>query len=78
MFIYIICQYCLHKGAATFQFAMAFHLMRTFSNDRTHQIGTAIFLGSTALMLLAGAFLEDFRLFAVIAFLIAGIHEKAK
>ena len=36
--------------------------------------GAAVFLGSPAGMLMAGAFLEDFRLFAVTSFLIAGMH----
>lgn len=54
---------------------VAFRLLSDAWNDRRRLLGSAIFLGFTAGMLMAGAFLEDFRLFALTAFLIAGMHE---
>lgn len=43
--------------------------------DRRRLVGSAAFLGFSAGMLMAGAFLEDFRLYALTAFLVAGVHE---
>lgn len=54
---------------------VAFRLLRSSWDDRPHRMGEAIFLGFAAGMLMAGAFLEDFRLFALTSFLIAGMHE---
>lgn len=54
---------------------VGFRLLRDSWSDRRRLVGSAIFLGFTAGMLMAGAFLEDFRLFALTAFLIAGMHE---
>jgi len=52
---------------------VCFYVLRAAWNDRLHLVGGAIFLGFTAGMLLAGAFLEDFRLFVITSFLIAGM-----
>lgn len=54
---------------------VAFRLLRATWDDRLRLPGAAIFIGVTAGMLMAGAFLEDFRLFALTSFLIAGMHE---
>jgi hypothetical protein len=54
---------------------VAFRLLRATWNDHLHSSGAAVFLGFAAGMLMAGAFLEDFRLFALTSFLIAGMHE---
>ena len=54
---------------------VAFRLLRSSWDDRPHRMGEAIFLGLAAGMLMAGAFLEDFRLFALTSFLIAGMQE---
>lgn len=55
---------------------VAYHVLRA-QRDRSRRIGAALFLGAAALMLAAGAFLEDFRLFALTSFLIAGMREEA-
>ncbi|MCM2304957.1 MAG: hypothetical protein NDJ72_09660 [Elusimicrobia bacterium] len=54
---------------------VGFRLLRDAWNDRGRLLGAAVFLGFTSGMLMTGAFLEDFRLFALTAFLIAGMHE---
>jgi len=54
---------------------VSFRLLRALWDDRERLLGATFFLGFTAGMLLAGAFLEDFRLFALTGFLIAGMHE---
>jgi len=54
---------------------VCFRLLRGSWHDRRRLLGSAIFLGFTAGMLMGGAFLEDLRLFALTAFLIAGMHE---
>lgn len=54
---------------------VGFRLLRDSWNDRRRLLGAAVFLGFGAGMLMGGAFLEDFRLFALTAFLIAGMHE---
>lgn len=46
--------------------------------DRRRLLGAATFLGFAAGMLMAGPFLEDFRLYALTAFLVAGMHEDAR
>lgn len=43
--------------------------------DRRRLVGAAVFLGFAAGMLMAGSFLEDFRLYALTAFLVAAMHE---
>ncbi|MEK7232615.1 MAG: hypothetical protein AAB268_02275 [Elusimicrobiota bacterium] len=53
---------------------VGFRLLRDAWYDRRRLLGAAVFLGLSAGMLMAGAFLEDFRLFAVTSFLIAGMH----
>lgn len=57
---------------------VAFRLLRGSWDDGRRLLGSAVFLGFAAGMLMAGAFLEDFRLFALTAFLIAGIHDGGK
>lgn len=54
---------------------VAFRLLRASWHDRRRLVGAAVFLGFAAGMLMSGAFLEDFRLFALTAFMIAGMHE---
>lgn len=54
---------------------VGFRLLRDAWNDRRRLLGAAIFLGFAAGMLMTGAFLEDFRLFVLTAFMIAGMHE---
>jgi len=54
---------------------VGFRLLRDAWSDRRRLLGSAVFLGFSAGMLMAGAFLEDFRLFALTAFFIAGMHE---
>lgn len=54
---------------------VAFRLLRATWNERLHLPGAAVCLGFAAGMLMAGAFLEDFRLFVLTSFLIAGMHE---
>lgn len=56
---------------------VAFRLLRALWDDRNRLLGATFFLGFAAGMLLAGAFLEDFRLFALTGFLIADMHEEA-
>jgi len=58
--------------------AVAFRLLRATWHDRRRLIGSAVFLGFAAGMLMAGAFLEDFRLFVLTGFLIAAMHEAKK
>lgn len=55
---------------------VAFRLLRSLWDDRNRLLGATFFLGFSAGMLLAGAFLEDFRLFALTGFLIADMHEE--
>lgn len=57
---------------------VGFRLLRDAWNDRRRLLGAAVFLGFTAGMLMAGPFLEDFRLFALTGFLVAGMHEDAR
>jgi hypothetical protein len=57
---------------------VAFRLLRDAWDDRRRLLGSAVFLGFTAGMLMAGAFLEDFRLFALTGFMIAGMHSEAR
>lgn len=57
---------------------VAFRLLRALWDDRNRLLGATFFLGFAAGMLLAGAFLEDFRLFALTGFMIASMHEEAK
>lgn len=59
---------------------VAFRLLRGAwrdrrKTDRRRLVGAAVFLGFAAGMLMAGSFLEDFRLYALTAFLVAGMHE---
>lgn len=54
---------------------VGFRLLRDTWHDRRRLLGASVFLGFSVGMLMAGAFLEDFRLFALTAFLIAGMHE---
>lgn len=54
---------------------VAYRLLRASWHDRRRLVGSAVFLGFAAGMLMAGAFLEDFRLFALTGFMIAGMHE---
>lgn len=54
---------------------VAFRLLRATWDDRLQLPGAAVFLGVTAGMLMAGAFLENSRLFMLTGFLIAGMHE---
>lgn len=54
---------------------VAFRLLRGVWDDRRRLLGAAMFLGFAAGMLMTGAFLEDFRLFALTGFLIAGMHD---
>lgn len=56
---------------------VAFRLLRALWDDRSRLLGATFFLGFAAGMLLAGAFLEDFRLFALTGFVIASMHEEA-
>lgn len=53
----------------------SFRLLRDAWHDRRRLLGAAVFLGFAAGMLMAGPFLEDFRLFALTGFLIAAMHE---
>lgn len=57
---------------------VGFRLLRDSWHERRRLLGAAIFLGFTAGMLMAGAFLEDFRLFVLTAFLVAGMHQGEK
>lgn len=57
---------------------VGFRLLRGSWDDTRRLVGAAIFLGFSAGMLMAGAFLEDFRLYALTGFLIAGMHEDAR
>lgn len=57
---------------------VGFRLLRDAWDDRRRLLGAAVFLGFTAGMLMAGPFLEDFRLFALTGFMIAGMHEDAR
>lgn len=57
---------------------VGFRLLRDSWDDGRRLLGAAIFLGFAGGMLMTGAFLEDFRLFALTAFLIAGMHEGGK
>lgn len=57
---------------------VAVRLLRASWDDRLHLQGAAVFLIFTAGMLLGGAFLEDFRLFVLTAFLIAGMHRDGR
>ena len=57
---------------------VAFRLLRDAWDDRRRLLGAAVFLGFAAGMLMAGAFLEDFRLFALTGFMIAGMHAEAR
>jgi len=57
---------------------VGFRLLRGSWDGGRRLLGSTIFLGFAAGMLMAGAFLEDFRLFALTAFLIAGMHEGEK
>lgn len=54
---------------------VGFRLLRCSWHDRRRLLGSAVFLGFTGGMLMAGAFLEDLRLYALTALLIAGMHE---
>lgn len=53
---------------------VGYRLLHDAWHDRHRLLGVAVFLGFSAGMLMAGAFLEDFRLFALTAFLVAGMH----
>lgn len=53
---------------------VGYRLLHDAWHDRRRLLGAAVFLGFSAGMLMAGAFLEDFRLFALTGFLIAGMH----
>lgn len=55
-----------------------YRLLRAASRDSTHLAGAAAFLGSVALMLIGGLFLESFRLFFLTAFFMAGMHEASR
>lgn len=55
---------------------VCFRLLRGSWHDRRRLLGSAVFLGFTAGMLMGGAFLEDLRLFALTAFLIASMHQE--
>lgn len=53
---------------------VGYRLLQDAWHDRRRLLGAAVFLGFSAGMLMGGAFLEDFRLFVLTAFLIAGMH----
>lgn len=55
-----------------------YRLLRAASGDLTRLAGAAAFLGSVALMLASGPFLESFRLFFLTAFFMAGMHEASR
>jgi hypothetical protein len=53
-------------------------LLRAASGNSMHLAGAAAFLGSVALMLSTGRFLESFRLFFLTSFFMAGIFEASR
>lgn len=53
---------------------MGFRLLRDSWDERRRLLGAAVFLGFAGGMLMAGAFLEDFRLLVLTGLLIAGMH----
>jgi hypothetical protein len=55
-----------------------YRLLRAAGGDPKRLAGAAAFLGSAALMLASGRFLESDRLFFLTAFLAAGIHETCR
>jgi hypothetical protein len=55
-----------------------YRLLRAASGDAARLAGAAAFLGSVALMLAWGRYLESFRLFFLTAFFMAGMHETRK
>ena len=57
---------------------VGYRLLRAASGDPTRLAGAAAFLGSVALILAAGRFLESFRLFVLTAFFMAGMFETSR
>lgn len=53
---------------------VGFRLLRDAWDERRRLLGAAVFLGFAGGMLMAGAFLEDFRLLVLTGLLIAGMH----
>ncbi|MEK7389808.1 MAG: hypothetical protein AAB036_08915 [Elusimicrobiota bacterium] len=56
---------------------VAFHLVRDRWDDRDRRAGAALFFCCLVVMLMIGPFLDDFRLFVLTAFLIAGMRKEA-
>jgi hypothetical protein len=57
---------------------VGFRLLRDAWDERRRLLGAAVFLGFAGGMLMAGAFLEDFRLYVLTGLLIAGMHGDAR
>jgi O-antigen ligase len=69
----------LGTGLILIGLAMAgWRLLRSARGDLMRMAGTAGFLGSVAMMLLAGQFLDNFRLFFLTAFVAAAIAEASR
>ena len=55
-----------------------YRLLRAASGNPARLAGAAVFLGSVALLLATGRFLESYRLFFLTSFFMAGIHEASR